>query len=297
MDLIIIGAGPAGIQAGIHAARAKVSVVIIGKLNDSAMYGAHVENYFGIPGKTNGSDILRTGLEQARSFGAEYLEENVIGIERSGSGFAVRTENGSSVTSKAMILASGVSRKKLNVPGEKELFGKGVSYCAACDCNFYKGKRVAIIGDGSEAAASAELMTSYASAVYWVSKETEASEHMISKAKSAGAEMIKAKLEKIIGKEKVTSVKLSDGPEISVDGVFIELGARSSSDLAMDVDVIPDTDGTIKADDKCRTSVAGVYACGDVTGKPWQIAKAAGQGAVAGINAAAYIKGNPSGDE
>ncbi|MDR0778728.1 MAG: NAD(P)/FAD-dependent oxidoreductase [Methanomassiliicoccaceae archaeon] len=292
MDIIIIGAGPAGIQAAIHAARGKRSVVIIGKRANSAMYGAHVENYFGIPGKTDGSDILNNGIAQAKAFGAEHLEENVIGMEHSNDMFSVTTENGSTVTAKAVILAPGISRVKLNVPGEKEFFGKGVSYCAACDCNFYKGKRVAIIGDESEAAASAELMTKYASKVYWVTKETKASEMMIKKAKDSGAEMIDEKAAEIIGEgNKVTKLMFSDRSMINVDGVFIELGARSSSDLAMDIGVMPETDGTIKVNEKCETSVKGVYACGDVTGRPWQIAKAVGQGAVAGMNATEYIKG------
>jgi thioredoxin reductase (NADPH) len=209
----------------------------------------------------------------------------------SGDSFIAVTENGSSITSKAVILASGISRKKLNIPGEKEYFGKGVSYCAACDCNFYKGKRVAIIGDGSEAASSAILMTKYASHVFWITKNTETTPSMINKAKDAGVEMINEAPAEVMGKEKVTRLMFADTSMINVDGVFIELGARSSSDLAMDVGVLPNADGTIKVNDRCETSVKGVYACGDVTGRPWQIAKAVGQGAVAGMNASSYVKG------
>ena len=290
-DIIIIGAGPAGIQAAIHAARGKAKVMLIGKTTNSAMFGAHVENYFGIRGKTGGSEILENGLHQAAGFGAEHIEENVISMGRSGDAFTAVTENGKEISSKAVILASGISRVKLNVPGEKELFGKGVSYCAACDCNFYKGKRVAVIGDESEAAASAELMTKYASRVYWITKDTKASDMMIANAKKAGAEIIRGKPTEIIGKERVTGITLNDASTLDVDGVFIELGARSSSDLAMDIDVMPNTDGTINVDERCKTSVSGVYACGDVTGRPWQIAKAVGQGSIAGINAVAYVKG------
>jgi len=289
--IIIIGAGPAGIQAAIHAARSKVEVTIIGKLENSAMSGTHVENYFAVPGKADGSEMLRTGLEQAVSFGAEHIGENVIAMRRSADSFTVTTENGSEVSAKAVILAPGLSRKKLNIPGEKEFFGKGVSYCAACDCNFYKGKRVAVIGDESEAAASAELMTSYASKVFWVTNDTKASETMIKKAKDAGVEIISKKAAEIIGTDRVTGIRFADTSTINADGVFIELGARSSSDLAMDIDITPNIDGTISVNERCGTSVAGVYACGDVTGRPWQIAKAVGQGAVAGMNAAEYVKG------
>jgi len=294
-DIIIVGAGPAGIQAAIHAARGKVGVVMLGKRNDSAMFGTHVENYFGIRGKADGSHILDNGLHQAAVFGVKHVEENVIAMSRSGGTFTAVTENGTEISSKAVILAPGVSRLKLNVPGEKELFGKGVSYCAACDCNFYKGKRIAIIGDESEAAASAELMTGYASHVYWITKDTKASEFMINKAKNAGAEMIAKTPVEITGNEKVTGIKFSDSSILNVDGVFIELGARSSSDLAMDIDVMPNADGTVSTDEKCKTSVSGVYACGDVTGRPWQIAKAVGQGAVAGMNAIQYVRGEQDG--
>jgi len=291
MHIIIIGAGPAGLQAAIHAARGKATVTLVGKTGDSAMYGAHVENYFGLKGKQDGSRILNDGLSQALSFGAKHIAENVISMARDGDSFTATTENDTKITAKAIILAPGVSRKKLNIPGEKEFFGKGVSYCAACDCNFYKGKRVAVIGDESEAAASAELMTKYASQVFWVTKDTKASHAMVKKAKDAGVEIINEAPAEIVGKEKVTNLKFIDAPMIDVDGVFIELGARSSSDLAMDIDVMPNADGTISVNDKCETSVKGVYACGDVTGKPWQIAKAVGQGAVAGINASSFVKG------
>jgi len=289
--ITIIGVGPAGTQAAIHAARSKVKVTIIGKHENSAMFGTHVENYFGVPGKADGTGMLKTGLEQAVSFGAEHINENVVAMSRSANSFTVTTENGSEISAEAVILASGISRKKLNIPGEKEFFGKGVSYCAACDCNFYKGKRVAVIGDESEAAASAELMTSYASHVFWVTKDTKASDMMVKKAKDAGVEIISEKAVEIVGTDRVTKMMFTDSSTINVDGVFIELGARSSSDLAMDIDVTPNIDGTVNVNERCETSVAGVYACGDVTGRPWQIAKAVGQGAVAGMNASEYVKG------
>ena len=292
MDILIIGAGPAGIQAAIHAARAKASVTIIGKRENSALYGAHVENYFGIAGKKSGSELLAAGISQAEAFGTKIIEENVTAMELTGNGFAAETESGIRIDAKAVILAPGISRKKLNIPGEKEFFGKGVSYCASCDCNFYKGKRVAVIGDESEAAAAAELMTGYAEHVFWITNDTKASGVMVKRAKDAGVEMINETAAEIMGREKVERLKFSDTSMVNVSGVFIELGARSPSDLAMDIGIMPNTDGTIPVNERCMTSVPGAFACGDVTGRPWQIAKAAGQGAVAGIYAAAYVKGD-----
>ena len=289
-DVLVIGAGPAGIQAAIHATRKKVSVLLVGKPANSAMSGTHIENYFGIPGTSEGSEMLKVGLEQARSFGCRVLEENLISSSRDGDIFRLVTENDETIETRAVIIATGISRKKLGVPGEKELFGKGVSYCASCDCNFYKGRTVAIVGDETEAAVSAELMTRYASKVYWIVGEISASDNVVRKAESAGAEIIRGKVESIGGEGKVSSVTVS-GKSIAVDGVFIELGARSAADLAMDMDVMPEMDDSIKVKDDCSTEVPGVFACGDVTGKPWQVAKAVGQGAVAGISAADYVKG------
>ncbi|AGI48498.1 Thioredoxin reductase [Thermoplasmatales archaeon BRNA1] len=290
-DVAVIGLGPAGIQAAIHAARKKVSVVSIGKIDSSSTYGIKVENYFGLSQTASGIDLLSSGLEQIRSLGVRVLEMNVLSAARNGNGFTITAESGETISAKSVILATGISRVKLNVPGEKEFAnGRGVSYCAVCDCNFYKGKTVAVVGSESEAAVSAELMTKYASKVYWISANPKADPSLVSKAESAGAESVRASVAEIRGADRVSSVLLSDGREIQVDGVFIELGGRSSADLAMDLEVYPEVDDTIKVDRSCATQVPGVFACGDITGRPWQIAKAVGEGAVAGLSAADYVR-------
>jgi thioredoxin reductase (NADPH) len=264
---------------------------LIGKTVNSALFGAHIENYFGVLGKKNGDELLKDGIAQAESFGCKTLDENVISTSRSGDLFQIVTENDISITARAIIIATGISRVKLGVPGEKEFFGKGVSYCAACDCNFYRGKTVVIVGDETEAAVSSELMTKYASEVFWVTKDTKASKFVVDKASVAGVKTVKAKIESIEGSTRVERVVLENGETIQTSGVFIELGAKSAADLAMDLDVLPEMDDTIKVDQNCATIVKGVFACGDVTGKPWQVAKAVGQGAVAGIAAADMIRG------
>jgi len=291
-DVLIIGSGPAGIQAAIHAARKKVSVIMTGRPSASALSGTHIENYFGIAGTSDGSELIRTGLEQAKSFGCTLLEENIITAERDGDIFRFTTENDNVIDARAVIIATGVTRNRLNVKGEKELFGKGVSYCASCDCNFYKGRRAVITGGDTEAAVSAELMTRYASETYWIYPGFTASDNVIRKARDAGAVIINESIVSIEGTDKVEKVILSSGKEILTDGVFIELGARSAADLAMDIDVMPEMDDTIKVDQNCAASVKGVFACGDITGGPKQLAKAVGQGCVAGISAASFVKEN-----
>jgi len=290
-DVVVIGCGPAGLQAGIHSSRKKADTVILGKTQNSALYGAHVENYFGIPEKTDGQELLKKGLEQALSFGCRHIDQNVTAATRTGDGFKMTVESGTEINCRTVVIATGISRMKLNIPGEKEFFGKGVSYCAECDCNFYKGLSVAVIGGESGAAVSAELLTRYASAVYWVSKSISADRALRDRASEAGAKIVPGTPKEIRGNGNVRSLLLEDGRELIVDGVFIELGGRSSSDLAMDLGVMPEADDSVKVNDRCETSAAGVFACGDVTGEPWQLAKAVGQGAVAGLNAAGMAKG------
>lgn len=291
-DVAVIGAGPAGIQAAIHSARKKVGTVLIGKTGNSALHGIEIENYFGL-GRCSGADLLARGLDQARSFGAQVMDCNVLSVSRDGNFFKIDAEDGTVITAKAVVLATGISRRKLGIPGEKDYSeGKGVSYCAVCDCNFYKGKTVVVVGGESEAAVSADLMTRYASKVYWVFPEFDADPTLVSAARASGVELISASIVKILGGNKVTSVVLSDGRSLDVDGVFIELGGKSSADLAMDLGVMPELDDTVKVDGSCMTSVPGVFACGDITGRPWQVAKAVGEGAVAGLAAADHTKRN-----
>ena len=289
-DVLVIGSGPAGIQAAIHASRRKVSVVVAGRPSASAAAGTEMDNYFGT-GLVSGDRLIEEGIRQAESTGAVFSGQNVISSSRDGEAFHFVLEDGTEVVSKAVVIATGISRKKLGIPGEKELFGKGVSYCAVCDCNFYKGRRAVIVGNESEAATSAEMMTGYASETSWVAWDVQASPVLVEKAEAAGVRLYGSKPRAIIGETKVEALELEDGTTIPTDGVFIELGARSAADIAMDLDVMPEMDDTIKVGTDCATEVPGVYACGDVTGKPWQVAKAVGQGCVAGTNAAAFVKG------
>ena len=289
-DVLVIGSGPAGIQAAIHASRRKVSVVVAGRPSASAAAGTEMDNYFGT-GLVSGDRLIEEGIRQAESTGAVFSGQNVISSSRDGEAFRFVLEDGTEVVSKAVVIATGISRKGRGIPGEKELFGKGVSYCAVCDCNFYKGRRAVIVGNESEAATSAEMMTGYASETSWVAWDVQASPVLVEKAEAAGVRLYGSKPRAIVGETKVEALELEDGTTIPTDGVFIELGARSAADIAMDLDVMPEMDDTIKVGTDCATEVPGVYACGDVTGKPWQVAKAVGQGCVAGTNAAAFVKG------
>lgn len=244
-----------------------------------------MENIFGLA-SGDMTQALMDGYRQAKMFGATVIEENIISAAAADGIFSVTAETGARITARAAVIATGISRVKLNVPGEKELFGKGVSYCASCDCNFYKGRRVVVVGSQSEAAVSAELMTHYAQETFWVSKDPEVDSRLIEIASAAGVRIINGSVAEIRGGSGVESVVLADGTEIPADGVFIELGGRSSANIALDLGVMPEIDDTVKVDRDCSTSVPGVFACGDVTGRPWQVAKAVGEGCIAGLSAA-----------
>jgi thioredoxin reductase (NADPH) len=289
-DVVIIGCGPAGLQASIHAARKKVTVAVIGRTEGSGLNRAEVENYFGID-VMGGKELLAKGMEQAKRFGAEIFEQDVMKLEKKDDVFIAITDHDMEFKSKALILAPGISRKKLNAPGEKELLGRGVSYCASCDCNFFRGRTVAVVGDESTAASSALLLTEYASAVYWISKNLNVATQLMAKVKASKVEIISpASVARITGDEVVKSLELNDGRKLAVDGVFIELGAKGSADLALDLNINPDPTGTLEVNADMETGVRGLFACGDVTGQPWQLARAVGQGCIAGTNAAKLVR-------
>ncbi len=149
-DVVILGTGPAGLQAAIHAARKKVSVIVLGKENKSSLFHAHIENFcclFNVAGE----EMLANGRKQAASFGAHFSEDDVLAIDAREDGLALETEGGATLITPALIIATGTHRNRLGVKGEKELIGRGVSYCVDCDGHFYKGEAVAVVGSESAA--------------------------------------------------------------------------------------------------------------------------------------------------
>jgi thioredoxin reductase (NADPH) len=287
-EIIIVGAGPAGLQAGIHTARRKHSVLILGKPQASALWNAHIENYFGVPGKASGAELLKIGLAQAQGFGAEFLEEDVVKIEKVEPGFLVETETGKTFQGLALILALGVKKKKKIFKDEDKFVGKGVSYCVDCDAWFYRGKRVAVIGDGSAALHGAHTLTKFAEKVYLIPLK----DLPISAKEAEKIEVIRKKPLEIVGEDEVSGLKFEDGESISVDGIFIEIGAKGPLELLapLGIELDPQTFSYVKVNQRMETNVPGIFACGDLTGPPLQVAKAVGEGCVAGISASDYVK-------
>lgn len=291
-DVIILGSGPAGLQAAIHAARAKVSVLIMGKASKSSLHRAHIENYCCME-RTAGEDLLERGIQQAEAVGTVFMHEDVVRVSQKDQWFIVQNESGQDLRCRALIMAMGISRNKLRVPGEKELLGRGVSYCVECDGGFFRGEPVAVVGNESGAANGALTMLFYASEVHLVCQQLEISEAMMHQVKKSGVNLLEGRtVTEIIGQDQVECLLLDDGTRLDVKGVFIELGAKGAIELASELGVAMDveTPQYIATDKKQRTNIAGVFAAGDICGLPWQLAKAVGEGCVAGLEAAAYAK-------
>ena len=290
-DVIILGTGPAGLQAAIHAARKKVSVLVMGKETKSSLFHAHVENFCCLF-NVSGEDMLDVGRQQAANFGAAMLEEDVLSVASDGSLFNVTTESGQALECKSLIVATGTARKKLGVAGEKDYLGKGVSYCVECDANFYKGEDVAVIGGASAAVSGALTLLGYARTVHLICGELEVAAALKNQLEqSAVVVHEKAKVKEIVGQTSVEAISLDDGSKLEVSGVFIELGAKGVMELATHLGVrLDDEMKYIDTNKKMETNIPGVFAAGDICGPPWQMAKAVGEGCVAGIGAATYAK-------
>lgn len=290
-DIVILGTGPAGLQAAIHAARRKVSVLLLGKQTKSSLYHAHVENFcciFNIAGE----DMLRVGLDQALRFGSEIWEEDVLKVSQIGDLFEIKTESGRMIRCKSLIIATGAQRNKLGVPGEKELLGRGVSYCVECDANFFRGQDVAVVGGESAAVGGALTLLHDSKSVHLIFEKLDVVDVLQEEIQNSAAIFHEGtKVKEITGENEVEGLVLEDGSKIPVSGVFIELGAKGVMELATNLGVLLNDDAKyIRTNKKQETNVPGVYAAGDICGPPWQMAKAVGEGCVAGLEAAGYAK-------
>lgn len=290
VDVLIVGAGPAGLQAAVHASRKKAGVVVLGKSEQSSIFRAHVENYLCVDGVVGGEELLSIALSQVKRFGAQVKEEDVLHIEQELGLFSVTTDT-SHYQARALVLATGTSRKKLKVEGEKELLGRGVSYCVDCDANFYRNAKVAVVGNGSAAVHGALTLLEYASEVYLIAKELSISAELETKLAASAVRVNNGVwVEKIQGETAVQSLLLDDGSELAVEGVFVELGAKGAVELAVNLGVMLDLETMthIDTNKKQETNIAGIYAAGDIAGQPYQMAKAVGEGCVAGWEAANF---------
>jgi len=291
-ELAIIGAGPAGYSAAVYAIRSGIKTIIFdeGIGGGLASIAPNIENYAGFESIT-GIDLMEKMKKHVENYTKINFNEEVVDISKENNQFLIETTK-KNYKVKSVLIATGTKHRKLNAPGENELSGKGVSYCATCDGFFFKGKKVAIVGGGNSALIEAIYLKQIGcSEVYVIHRRDQfrAEKSYVEEAKDKGVNFIlDSVVEKINGEDKVESLDLKNKKtnkksKLEIDGVFVSIGEIPQNDLPKKLGLKLDERGFIKVDTQGRTSVKGVYAAGDITGGLRQVITAAAEGAVAAL--------------
>lgn len=300
-DIAIIGAGPAGLNASIYAARYGMKPVIIGAVTGGLAGTTHeIGNWLGTE-KITGYELAQNMLTHAKSYGTPVIERMVEDIKKIDDGFEITVAGSEAVRAKTVLLATGTSHRHLGLPNEAKFMGKGLSYCATCDGFFYREKIVAVIGGNDSAATAAAYLGDIAQKVYLIyRKESLRAEQVWQDtiAKNPKIEIIyNTVVDDVFGEEKVSRIQVSnssgESKEIAVDGVFVEIGSEPNSDLFKELNVESDEQGFIKIKSDGSTTANGIWAAGDLTdgsNKFRQIITAASEGAIAAASISKYLK-------
>ncbi len=287
-DCIIIGSGPAGITASLYIVRAGYKVLVISKSESALNKADKIENYYGFKEPISGKELIKNGIEQAKRLGVNILEKEVVSIKFSNDNLYEVIVNDPNVEEKYMakniILATGVSRNKSNIEGIKEFEGRGISYCAICDAAFYRGKNVAVLGNGPYAIQEINELLPIAESVTLLTNGNKVLDNI-----SKNIIMNKKKIKKFVGNKKIEEIQFGDETTQKIDGVFIAEGVASSVDFAKKIGARVEKNYII-VNDKMETNVPNIYACGDCTGGILQISKAVYQGTVAGLEVINKLK-------
>lgn len=293
-NIVIIGAGPAGISAALYAARGNMNPLVINNGIGALEKAEKIENYYGLEQPLSGKELYERGIAQAEALGVRILDAEVLGISGFDT-FTVKTTAGDFDT-VSVILATGGKRSAPKIPGLKEFEGRGVSYCAVCDAFFYRGKEVAVVGNGDFALHEAEELRNVTQdvTIYTDGKEPEFSrEYPIA--------VNTMKIQAIEGDDKVsgllmqsdTAAQDAEAPENSfypADGVFVALGTAGSTEIARQMGAEISDKGNIKTDEEMATTIPGLFAAGDCTGGLLQVSKAVYEGSMAAISAGKYVR-------
>ncbi len=324
-DVIVIGAGPAGISAAIYAKRANLNVLVLYSGISNLEKATKIDNYYGFPNGITGKALFENGIIQAKNLGIDVRNEEVVSISLEISEleketdeqvniFNVKTTN-SDYTSKTIIIATGNKKIAPNIKGIKEFEGKGISYCAICDAFFYRNKEIAVIGSGNFALSEVDILRRVAKKIYvltngdviqnWNNSNVNNNEN-IENSKNVNntenledvknvnnvenVEIVNKKIKEITGNNKVDEIIFEDGSSIPVNGVFIALGEAGANDFAKTLGIMTEKNGNIIVDENMMTNVKGIFACGNITGGLLQVNKSAYEGAKAGLSVSKFLK-------
>lgn len=281
-DIIILGNGPAGISSAAYTARAGLDTMVIGRDSGALSKAGEIENYYGFPTPISGEQLVRNGIDQAERLGVSIVSDEVLGISYDGE-FTVQSKQGS-YKAPCVILATGASRKSPRIEGLSKFEGKGVSYCAVCDAFFYRGKAVAVLGDGDYALHEAAELLPVVGSVTVLTNGREPSAEFPEQ-----ISVNKKEIEALRGDGVLESIAFRDGSTQPLSGVFVALGVASSTDFARTMGAETEN-GRIVVNDRMQTNIPGLYAAGDCTGGMYQISKAVYDGARAATSAIQYLR-------
>ncbi len=281
-DIIIIGKGPAGISAALYGCRANLSVIVIGKDNGSLAKAGNIENYYGFDTPISGTALVAKGLQQAKMVGALVVEDEILDIEWNGQ-FKIKTKN-EEYLGRSLIVATGASRRKVDIKGLENFEGKGISYCAVCDGFFFRQKDIAVLGNGEFALQEVKELLPLAQSVTVLSNGVP-----LTAAFPPEVKVIETPIREIWGDISVQGIRFADESTLSIAGIFIALGSASAADLARKVGA--EIHGTsIAVNENMATNIPGLFAAGDCIGGTLQVAVAVGEGAKAALSAISYVR-------
>ena len=280
-DAIIIGTGPAGAQAAIYLTRAGFDTLVIYKDMGALEKAENIENYYGLVEPVSGVELLRTGLGQLERLGCEVVNAEVTSISPESGFFTVGTPSGD-FQAKALLLATGKSRKKPAVTGLEKFEGSGVSYCAVCDGFFYKNKALGVLGHGEYALSEARELSRFTENITIFTDGKQAID-------MDGFPVVNEKISAFFGQDRLGGIELENGEKIPLDGAFIALGTAGGSDFARKLGIATEN-GKILTDDSGMTNAPGIFAAGDCAEDIFQISAAVGSGARAGLGMIRLLK-------
>ena len=282
-DVIIIGAGPAGISASLYTRRANLKTLVLYSDKSSLEKTDKIENYYGFEAGIDGKELYFSGIKQTEKIGTDVKREEVVNIVNEDKKFSITTSK-NKYMSKVVILATGNKKNKPQIDGIDRLEGKGISYCAICDGFFYKNKSVAVLGNSKYALSEVNDLINVVKDITVLTNGKDKPEIRDDRIK-----LETKKIKEIEGKEKVEKIKFEDGSKMNVDGIFIAEGVAGSAEFAKKMGAFIKQNKII-VNENMETNIKGLYACGDCTGGILQISKAVYEGAVAGLQAIKYLK-------